>query len=252
MTAAGLLLRRVATPILDALLPPQCLNCRGLVERPGQLCATCWAKTTFITEPCCDCCGLPFAYDLGPGALCAACAREHPAFDHVRAVLRYDDASRPLLLGFKHGDRTDAAPAFGQWLARAGARLAAECDVIAPVPLHRWRLLKRRYNQSALLALRLGKLAGRPVMPDLLLRTRATPSQGSLSGAERRRNVRNAFAAASRHAALVRNRSILLVDDVFTTGATLEACARALKKAGARRVDAVVLARVVREGGATI
>lgn len=133
---------------VDAVLPPRCLGCGEVVEDPGTLCGRCWSGLTFLTPPCCACCGFPFPYAAPEGTLCAACTRLPPAFDRARAVFRYDDASRGLVLGFKHADETHAAPAFGRWLARAGASLLADADLIAPVPLHRWRLLSRRYNMG--------------------------------------------------------------------------------------------------------
>ncbi len=167
-------------------------------------------------------------------------------------MFRYDDHSRGLILRFKYADQLDGAPSYGTWLARAGAELVREADLIAPVPLHRWRLLRRRFNQSAVLAHALGRQAGKPVAADLLVRTRATPSQGGLNFRQRRRNVRNAFAVRRPRAASVRGRRVLLVDDVLTTGATVEACAKALLAAGASGVDVVVLARVVRGSADTI
>lgn len=199
-----------------------------------------------MAPPHCACCGLPFEYDLGPDALCGACTRARPAFDRARSVMRYNDASKRLILGFKHGDRTEGAPAFGAWLARAGANLIAEADLIAPVPLHRWRLLGRRYNQAALLAHALGQETDLPVVSDLLLRRRFTPSQGRLSVSARQRNVTGAFAVKPARAARLTDRRVLLVDDVLTTGATVSACARALRRGGAAAVEVLVLARVVR------
>lgn len=244
-------LRAGALRFLDLVLPPRCLACGTEVGVAGALCPICWQGISFIAAPHCARCGLPFDYDpTGEGAtnlVCGACLARPPNFDRCRSVFAYDDASRALLLGFKHGDRTDCAPSFAQWLARAGAMLLAEGDVvIAPVPLHRWRLLKRRYNQSALLALELGRLTGRPVLPDLLIRRRATPSQGGLSAKGRVRNVEGAFALNPRWRDRVKDTRILLVDDVFTTGATVGECARALRRGGARAVDVLTLARVVR------
>jgi ComF family protein len=190
---------------------------------------------------------LPFEFDPGGAdALCGNCIRERPAYDRARAVFRYDDASRGLVLAFKHGDRIDAAPAYARWLARAGGALIEGADLIAPVPLHWTRLFHRRYNQSALLANALARLSGRPAAPDLLRRKRRTPSQGGLGRAERARNVRNAFAV--RRGVSVEGKRVLLVDDVLTTGATVEACAKTLLKSGAAAVDVLTLARVVRDG----
>jgi ComF family protein len=230
----------------NALLPPRCLVCGLGVDRPGALCAACWGGLSFLAPPICAACGFPFDYDLGAGTLCGACHREPPAYDRARAVLRYDEVSRGLLLGFKHGDRTEGAPAFGGGLARAGGELIAECDVVLPVPLHRRRLFTRRYNQSALLAHALGRATGLPVLPDSLRRVRNTASQGRLSAAARRRNVAGAFRVATGAAERLGGRRVLLVDDVLTTGATVEACARVLKRAGAAGVDVLTLARVVR------
>jgi ComF family protein len=235
--------------VLDALLPPRCLGCGCNVGAPGTLCPGCWEQVVFLGPPMCGCCGFPF--ELAPDAelgdtLCAACHADPPPYARARAVMAYDAGSRGLVLGFKHADRTEAAPAFAQWMARAGHELLSDAHLIAPVPLHRWRLLARRYNQSALLANQLGRLTGVPVVPDLLVRRRNTPSQGHLSRAGRSRNVAGAFAVPPRRAWRVRGRSVVLVDDVLTTGATVAACARVLKRAGARRVDVLTLARVVR------
>lgn len=247
-------LRSAAGFALNMLLPPRCLSCGETVARTGghasaqtgALCAACWPNLHYITPPFCAGCGFPFAYDPGPGVLCGACIRETPPFDRARAVLRYDDASRGLVIAFKHGDRTDASPAYGRWMARAGADLLEQADLVVPVPLHRSRLLKRRYNQSAMLALAIGRESGASVIPDLLVRTRKTPSQTGLGSAQRRRNVRGAFAVRDSRRRLVKGRRVVLVDDVYTTGATVFACARALRRAGAAGVDVVTLARVVR------
>lgn len=239
-------LRRAGARALDAVLPPRCLRCGVTVDGVGALCPDCWSQMAFLGAPHCACCGYPFEFEMAPGALCAACMRERPAFDRARAVLRYDEASRDLVLAFKHADRTDGAPAYGRWLARAGAELLPEVDLIAAVPLHWSRLFARRYNQAALLALALGRATGLPAVPDLLARGRRTPSQGRLSAAARARNVAGAFTVRPRRRAALAGRRVLLVDDVLTTGATAEACARVLRRAGAAAVDVLTLARVVR------
>lgn len=249
-------LRPIARLALDALLPPQCLACGELVSEPGALCAPCWTGLRFIAPPFCRRCGWPFEVDPDPAGgsvgnpsaelLCGACLREPPRYDRARSVVIYDDASRGLILAFKHADRIHAAPAFARWMGRAGGELVGDADMIAPVPLHWSRLLARRYNQAALLSNALAKLAGKQAAPDLLTRRRRTPSQGRLSRAERHRNVRGAFTVRPHRRALVAGRRILLVDDVMTTGATVSACAAVLRRAGAAAVDVLTLARVVR------
>ncbi len=238
--------RRITEAALDALLPPQCLSCRTPVDRQGSLCATCWSEIDFITDPLCAACGTPFEYDAGTGALCAACIAEPPVYARARAALRYDDRTRSLVLGFKHGDRTERAATFAGWMVRAGAALIADADLIAPVPLHRLRLAARRYNQSAMLANAAGRASGVSIVPDLLVRTRATPSQAGRNRRARADNVRGAFAIRPGRTDRLAGKRVLVVDDVLTSGATLGACAKALLRGGAASVDALTLARVVR------
>ncbi|HMI96075.1 MAG TPA: ComF family protein [Micropepsaceae bacterium] len=251
--AAGGAARRGVHAVLDLLFPPLCMSCRARLFEPHALCATCWSAISFIDGAQCTRCGMPFDIDPGGETICGPCHAKAPDFDRARALLRYDDASKALILGFKHGDRLDQAPAFARWLERTGRPLLADADLIVPVPLHRGRLWKRRYNQAAILAKGLARLCGRPHDPLLLMRSRATPSQGEMPSAKaRRRNVQRAFGVPPAKTAQIEGRKILLVDDVFTTGATLNACARALKRAGAARVDALTLARVVRAGSSDI
>jgi ComF family protein len=237
---------RVSRTVLDAVLPPRCLKCGDILAAAPGLCPDCWGKLSWLAAPCCACCGGPFPFDAGADARCGACLQKAPAYDRARAVFRYDDESRDLILGFKHADRTESAPAFSHWMARAGAALLDSAELIVPVPLHWTRLATRRFNQAALLAQALGKAAGRPVEPQALIRRRATKSQGHLGRLARFRNVKGAIAVAERHATTVTNRRILLVDDVITTGATVESAAKALISAGARGVDVLALAKVIR------
>ena len=232
--------------VLDLLLPPQCLACATVVGAPGTLCAGCWGRLVFITEPQCGRCGLPFEHAVGMDALCAACLRSPPSYQHPRAALAYDDGSRPLILAFKHGDRIESAAALAGWMARAGAPMLSDADLIVPVPLHWTRLVSRRFNQAALLARPLAREAGVAWVPDLLVRRRRTPSQGGLGRRRRRENLRGAFRVRESARSRVAERRVLLVDDVLTTGATAEACARTLLRAGASAVDVLTLARVVR------
>lgn len=235
-----------ARRLLDSILPPLCLGCNEIVDEPGGLCTTCWPGFSFIAAPHCARCGVPFAEDLAAGAECGACLRRAPGYRRARAALVYDNESRRLVLPFKHGDRTDMARACGSWMASAGRELLADAELIAPVPLHWRRLFTRRYNQALLLARSVSTASKGRLVPDLLRRARWTGSQAGLKAQERRTNVRRAFELHPRWATVVRDKTVLLVDDVLTTGATVEACARALQRGGARHVDVLTLARVVR------
>ena len=231
------------------MFPPQALD-GGAASMSGGLTAASWSRIHFLDGPVCDGCGAPFQYD--PGARCAACLAKPRAFDAARAACLYDDVSRDPILKLKHADRLDLAPLFARWISRAARGLIEEADAIAPVPLHPSRLLSRRYNQAAEIARPLSALSGVRYLPDALVRRRATETQGGKSGSGRKRNVAGAFEVSAGRAAQVAGKRILLIDDVMTTGATAEGCARALKSAGAVRVDVAVVARVKEMSGLTI
>lgn len=234
---------------LDMLFPPQSLD-GGPRPLAGGFSAEAWSRIRFLDGPVCDGCGTPFEFD--PGVRCAACLAKPRAFDAARAACLYDETSREPILQLKHADRLDLAPMFARWLSRSARGLIEEADAIAPVPLHPLRLLRRRYNQAAEIARPLCALTGTPYLPDALVRRRATATQGGKSGSGRRRNVAGAFEVPAGRRKQVEGLRILLVDDVLTTGATAEGCARALEAAGAARVDLAVVARVRAAAGLTI
>jgi ComF family protein len=234
---------------LDMLFPPQTLD-GGPRPLAGGFSGEAWSRIHFLDGPVCDGCGTPFEFD--PGARCAACLSKPRAFDAARAACVYDESSREPILQLKHADRLDLAPLFARWLSRSARELIDDADAIVPVPLHPLRLLRRRYNQAAEIARPLAALSGTSYLPDALVRRRATATQGGKSGSGRRRNVAGAFDVPARRREQVAGLRILLIDDVLTTGATAEGCARALKAAGAARVDLAVVARVQTAAGLTI
>lgn len=239
-------LRRAGTAVLDALLPPSCLCCHAPVLEHGVVCAVCFRGLHLLAEPLCARCGVPFRHEGqgGRAGSCPTCATDPPAFATARAAYAYDDASARLILPLKHGDRTDLARHLARHMARAGAVLLERAEVVVPVPLHWRRLLIRRYNQAGLLARHLGRAAGRPVLPDALVRTRATRPLGGLGAAARAAALEGAFRLRSRAVARLEGRRVLLVDDVLTSGATANSCARVLLDGGALTVDVLAAARV--------
>ena len=244
----GLRLARIWTragrAALDTLYPPICLACRAATSEAGALCSSCWRAMRFIERPFCDRLGTPFEHDLGEGLLSPQAVTDPPVFQRARAVARFEDGpARRLVHRLKYSDRGELAAPMGAWMARAGADVLAEADAITPVPLHARRLWTRRFNQAAALGREIARRAGKPFEPALLQRVKATRSQVGLSREQRVQNMQGAFRAAP--AASVQGRRIALVDDVLTSGATANAAARALLRAGAAQVDLIVFARVV-------
>ena len=227
------------------LFPPVCAGCRRIVSEPGALCGACWPKLRFLEKPYCPVLGTPFAYDMGEGALSLEAIAHPPPFDRLRAAVAYEGIAGQMVRALKYADRTDLAPWMARWMQRAGAELLGEADVIVPVPLHRKRFWQRRFNQSAELGRALAKRSGVGFAPEALARRKATRQQVGLKVREREENVRAAFLVPPRAAALVSGRQVVLIDDVYTTGATVGAAARALKKGGAASVDVLTFARVL-------
>jgi ComF family protein len=230
--------------VLDIALPTLCVSCREPVNGEG-VCAACWAKLSFIAPPFCPRLRIPFVYDPGPDLLSMEAIANPPAFSRARSAVRYDDVARTLVHALKYQDRTDLAPAMGRWMARAGKELLGEADMLVPVPLHWRRGWSRRYNQSGALARVISRQSGARVAAESLRRVRATEQQIGLSRAQRASNVQGAFKVAADRMADIQGRRVILVDDVLTTGATVDACARALLRAKAAQVDVLTFARVV-------
>jgi ComF family protein len=238
-------LRRAGRLTLDLALPPLCPSCRAPLGDGVGLCDDCWSRLSLIEPPYCARLGIPFTYDPGPGLLSMKAIADPPAYYRARAAERYDDVARALVLSFKDGDRLDLAPMMGRWMARAGRELTANADALLPVPLHWRRLWARRFNQLAALAGAIADICGVPVLHGALKRVRATPQQVGLSKSERTDNVQGTFRVPADAKAHVAGRRLALVDDVLTSGATVDTCARALLRAGAALVDVLVFARVV-------
>jgi ComF family protein len=244
LTACRGVLSHAAKLALDIALPTLCISCREPVDGDG-VCAECWARLSFIAPPYCPRLGIPFIYDPGPDMLSMEAIANPPAYARARAAVRYDDVARTLVHALKYQDRTDLAPAMGRWMARAGRELLDDADVLIPVPLHWRRAWRRRFNQSGALARVIEQQSGVRLAAEALRRIRPTEQQIGLSRTQRASNVQGAFKVAADRQALIAGRRVVLIDDVLTSGATADACARALLRAKATSVDVLVFARVV-------
>jgi len=229
--------------IIDLLLPPLCLACRQPVVDPDGLCPMCWGGLQFIERPFCERLGIPFGFDLGPGALSAEAIANPPVFNRARAAVVFGGTARTLIHGLKYRDRIELSTFLGRMMVRAGNDILSDADVLIPIPLHRWRLFMRKFNQSAVLAQIVGRAAGVKVELTALERIRSTPPQVGLSGRERHENVRGAFRVSDAGRIRVAGRRVVLIDDALTTGATISAATRALKRAGVANVDVLTFAR---------
>lgn len=238
--------RRTARRALDLVLPPQCLACSKPVTVSGGLCVSCWSALKPIERPYCERLGTPFPADFGPGLLSPAAIAKPPAFDRARAVARFDGTARDLVHRLKYADGVHLARPLGAMMARAGRELLGPDAVLVPVPLHRGRIWRRRFNQSALLAREIAKVSGASLRLDAIERVKATRPQVGLTAAQRAENLTGAFQVADR--AALSGKRVVIVDDVMTTGATLDRLSRLVRRAGAASVDALVFAMVVNDG----
>jgi ComF family protein len=237
--------QKALSHIIDFALPPRCPGCGVIAAEDHVFCLSCWQSLHFLGEPCCARCGLPFEYDAGKGAECGACLADPPTFDRLRAAVAYGNIARHVALKLKYGGRPGVARTLAHFMARHVA--AGDKDsILAPVPLHRWRIWTRGYNQSALVASALADRTGVKADLGLLKRVKATPPLRNMNRRERALAVRGAFALADGRKPSIAGRKVILVDDVFTSGATADACAAVLKRSGAAAVDIICWARVVR------
>ncbi len=244
MQAPGQIARAALRHVVDFALPPRCSGCGCITARQGAFCPDCWGKLDLLGPPCCARCALPFDHDQLADMVCGGCMAEPPPFDRLRAGVAYGELARDVALKLKYGRRPGVAETMAGLIERHLA--AFDAPILVPVPLHRWRIWRRGYNQSALIAASLARRGALELRRDLLQRTKATPPLKHMGPAERRRVVRGAFRIHPRHAETIKGRNILLVDDVFTSGATVGACARVLKRAGAAEVGVLCWARVIR------
>lgn len=239
-------MKKILSAFLNLLMPAKCFCCHKIVCGKSALCPDCFKKITQLSDVSCPICAHPYELAAYKGMICPNCLKKRPVFRQLKSALAYDQYSRDLILPFKHADRTDIAPFFVQLMTRAGSDLLYTCDAIVPVPLHWRRLIVRKYNQAAILANQLAKRVKKPYLPDTLMRHINTANQGHSSPAERKKNVKGAFSISPKKKHLIKGKRILLIDDVYTTGSTINECARELYKAGAAEVNALTIARVCR------
>lgn len=241
----GRVLRQFVSGAVDLVYPPVCCGCGRLVGDHRAVCAACWSTLPLIERPYCEILGTPFSVDHGSGSISPEAIANPPAFDRLRSVALHEGIARDLVHGLKYRDRTDLAPMMAEWMIRASDGAVASADAIIPVPLHAFRLWGRRFNQSAELARAIARLSGRPYQPDVLKRIRRTSRQVGLGLRAREDNVRGAFAVSESGRAGLSGKSVVLVDDVYTTGATVSAATRALRRAGAGSVTVLTFARAM-------
>ncbi len=233
--------------VINFIFPQQCCICKSYLGMDGAVCANCLAKLDFISNPKCECCGLPFEFKLKNAKqklLCPNCIKKPYKFDKAISSVKYNEFSKKIILPLKHGDKTQYAKFIANIMTMSGRDIATDSDFIIPVPIHLTRMLKRKYNQASLIANHLSKVYKKPVLYSTLIRSKSTPSQGHLSERERKQNVSGVFSV--KHSERIKGKNILLIDDVFTTGATVNECAKILKKAGANKIFVLTFARAIK------
>jgi len=239
--------RRLSAALLDFLLPPRCPACNRRISDHHHLCGTCFADLHFISDPKCQCCGMSFDIQVGDDPLCAACLADPPPYDWAASAMVYDQQSKAGILRMKHAGSLEYGPHFARLLLRLLQERACAPDMFVPVPLHARRLFVRGFNQSAEIARHLVPLTGAVSLPTALVRRRNTPTQAGLTRRQRQRNVAGAFDLNPRTADRLKGKTVILIDDVMTTGATIDACVRALRKAKPATIGVLTLARTAQK-----
>jgi len=244
---AGKIIKPITKKAIDIIFPPKCLSCKVYIESDGGLCHKCWEEIDFISSPQCYSCGTPFEIQTSNDNICGKCIATPPKYSMARSVLRYNEKSSKLITNFKYYDSTHACHHFARWLSRTGEDMIADTDIITPVPLHKMRLLTRRYNQCALLCNSLSELTGKVTYNNLLIRHKNTKPQAGLEFNKRINNVKSAFKINPDLIEQINNKNILLIDDVMTTGSTIDSCTKTLLKSGARNVYVLTIAMTVKD-----
>lgn len=239
------MIKKLATKLIRIIFPKSCLICNQIIS-DGNFCAGDWNDLRFLHKPACDICFEPFEFKVDDKMLCGACLQRPPEYFKAVAILAYDEISKNLITKFKYFDQTDLVKYFAKLMFNGAKEMLEDVDFIAPVPLHKLRIIKRKYNQSAMLAKNISALGGKKSILDLLIRTKNNKPQASLNQKDRRKNVAGIFTVHQKYLPQIKGKNILLIDDVMTTGSTVEACAKTLKKAGAQKIYVLVIAKTLK------